>query len=327
MKGIAWSIKWIVLLFLVALAGTAAAQGFERRDVMFPSKGLKCAAWYYVPKNLAAGEKRPTIVMAHGWTATKEMYLDNFASKFADAGFVVLVFDYRFLGGSEGEPRGQVIWYEQTEDYQNAITWATMQPEADPQRIGLWGSSYSGGHVLYVAAYDKRVKALVSQVPFVYGWPRLQRFVPAEQMQGFFEWLIHDRAERAMKGTVNYIAVVAPSGEPSSLPTKESYEWFTEASKRAPKWINKVTIESIEKLIQYNPAADIRAISPAALLMIVASNDTIVPTDQEIEVYERALEPKSLVVVPGAHFEAYEGPKHQQFAGPAVDWFKKYLMK
>jgi len=94
-------------LLVLTSAWTAWAAGYERKDVMFTSQGLKCAAWYYVPNGLKEGEKRPAIVMAHGFSAVKEMYLDNFASKFANAGFVVTVFDYRFFGGSEGEPRAQ----------------------------------------------------------------------------------------------------------------------------------------------------------------------------------------------------------------------------
>jgi len=155
----------MVVLALLAWAGLVQATSYERRDVTFPSQGLTCAAWYYVPTGLKSGESRPAIVMAHGYSGVKEAYLDNFASKFADEGFVVLVFDYRYLGASEGEPRQQILWYEQIVDYRNAITWATLQPEVDAARIGVWGTSYSDGHVLQLAAFDKRVKAVVAQVP------------------------------------------------------------------------------------------------------------------------------------------------------------------
>jgi len=120
-----------------------------------------------------------------------------------------------------GLPCTRAIWYEQTDDYQNAITWVSMQPEVNVDRIGLWGSSYSGGHVLQVGAYDKRVKAVVSQVPAINGWGRLQRFVTPEQVAGLFGWLAQDRAERMIKSAVNYIPVVAPAGQPSSLPAVE----------------------------------------------------------------------------------------------------------
>jgi acetyl esterase/lipase len=110
------------------------------------------------------------------------MYLDNFASKFASTGFVVTVFDYRFFGGSEGEPRAQLLWPEQIQDYRNAITWTMAQKEVDPARIGVWGTSYSGGHVIFLGAYDRRIKAVVAQVPvtdvwdtYMAKWPQQQR--------------------------------------------------------------------------------------------------------------------------------------------------------
>ena len=104
-----WAASIAIGLLALASAATGWAAGYERKDVMFTSQGLKCAAWYYVPNGLKEGEKRPAIVMAHGFSAVKEMLLDNFASKFANAGFVVTVFDYRFFGGSEGEPRAQLL--------------------------------------------------------------------------------------------------------------------------------------------------------------------------------------------------------------------------
>lgn len=165
---------WAMVVAVVAtvILGTTPvlAQKYERRDVTFKSQGLDCAAWYYVPAGLKPGEKRPAIVMAHGFSAVKEMYLDNYASKFAAAGFVVLVFDYRYFGGSAGEPRSMLLWPEQIMDYRNAITWAALQPQVDPQRIGVWGTSYSGGHAMYLAAYDKRIKAVVAQVPVTNVW-------------------------------------------------------------------------------------------------------------------------------------------------------------
>jgi fermentation-respiration switch protein FrsA (DUF1100 family) len=265
--------------------------------------------------------------MAHGFSAVKEMYLDNFAEVFVAAGFVTLVFDYRNQGASEGTARGRIIPAEQHEDYRNAITWVSLRPEVDASRIGVWGSSYSGAHVLHLAAFDKRIKAAVAQVPLVSGWQNAQRLMRADIFAQFIEALAQDRVQRYTEGTVTTIPVVAPEGQPCALPTPDSYEWFTATGQtRAPNWRNEVSLESMEKFLEYNPAANIHLISPTPLLLVVADHDTLTPTDLAVAAYERALEPRSLVLVKGPHFGAYTEPGFSQSAPPAVEWFKRHLL-
>ena len=317
--------RFLSALCLLLAANLTFAGSYERKDVMFSSQGLKCAAWYYVPSGLKEGEKRPAIVMAHGFTAVKEMFLDGFAKKFAEAGMVVLVFDYRYFGASEGEPRAQLFYHEQLQDYRNGISWVSMQKEVDPNRIGIWGTSYSGGHVMHLGAFDRRVKAVVAQVPMTGQWEAYYRSLPAEQIAGAFGWFSQNRADQYAKGAVNYITVAAPEKEPSVVPLKEWYDAFMALSKNAPTWLNRVTIESLEIGMEYDPTAGIEHISPTPFLMIIASEDIITPTELEKKAFDRAKEPKKLVVVPGRHFDAYHGPKHEAFVTPAVDWFTQYL--
>src|SRR5271155_778315 len=110
------------------------------------------------------GVRVPAVAMAHGLGAVKEMYLEPFARRFAKAGIAALVFDYRGFGASGGEPRQRVSPHDQMEDYRNALTWLSLQPEIDANRLGIWGTSFSGAHVIQIAAHDPRVKAVVSQV-------------------------------------------------------------------------------------------------------------------------------------------------------------------
>ncbi len=134
--------------------------------------------------------------MAHGFSAVKEMYLDRFAEVFAAAGLNVLVFDNRCFGASDGEPRQEIDPWAQVRDYRHAITYLHTLPEVDPGRIGIWGSSYSGGHVLVVAAIDRRVKAVVSQVPLISGHANLRALVRADFIAGFREMFDADRLAR-----------------------------------------------------------------------------------------------------------------------------------
>jgi dipeptidyl aminopeptidase/acylaminoacyl peptidase len=315
----------IPLLNFVKTGGSIMV--FQKEDVSFKSEGLYCKGWLYTPDQSQSKEKRsPAIVMAHGFGAVKEMYLSNFAEKFATAGFVVLVFDYRFIGESEGEPRQHVIPIEQQKDYRNAITWISQHPNVDKERIGIWGSSYSGGHVLHLAAVDRRVKAVVSQAPLVNGYKNAQRLMRPDVMKNFIHTLNNYRESRYKGGEVQYLPIVAPEGEASALPTPDSFEWFTTGGETvAPNWRNEVTLETMEAFLEYSPASFIELISPTPLLMIMAEEDVLTPTDMAIEAFQNALEPKKLILIAGGHFGAYNEPGLSYSLPPALRWFKEHL--
>src|SRR6266481_1138854 len=151
-----------------------------RRDIEFDAEGVTLRGWFYA----AEGASGPgaAVVMAHGFSAVKEMYLDSFAEVFAAAGLNVLVFDNRGFGASDGEPRQEIDPWAQVRDYRHAITYAGTLPEVDARRIGIWGSSYSGGHVLVIGAIDRRVKCVVSQVPLASGHNNARRLVRADHL-------------------------------------------------------------------------------------------------------------------------------------------------
>ncbi|HQU41700.1 MAG TPA: alpha/beta hydrolase [Pirellulales bacterium] len=298
---------------------------FHRRDVRFESQRLSCAAWYYVPADLAPGERRAAIVMAHGWSGVKEMCLANFADAFAAAGFVVLVFDYRYLGGSDGEPRGQILPDEQRRDYQNAITWVASQREVDPELIGLFGTSYSGGHVLVVAAEDRRVKAVVAHVPAVGVRSTTLRWL----RRGMFSevWRAARLIVRQLlrPGQTLMIPVVSAGGGPATLPGKEAWQWKQRTAKLAPAWKNEVTVRSVIAGLRDSVRPFIPRIAPTPLLMVVASRDHYCFTDEQLRAFATAGEPKKLLQVEGGHFDFYEEPGLAQVLPAQVEWFTRHL--
>jgi fermentation-respiration switch protein FrsA (DUF1100 family) len=293
-----------------------------RRDIEFNAEGVVLRGWFYA----AEASPAPAVVMAHGFSAVKEMYLDSFAEVFNGAGLNVLVFDNRNFGASDGEPRLEIDPWAQVRDYRHAITYAGTLPEVDATRIGIWGSSYSGGHVLVAAAIDRRVKAVVSQVPLVSGHDNLRALVRSDFIAGFREMFDADRRARfegkppAMVPVVDEDPLAA-----SALPTADSWQWFTETGKtRAPSWRNEVTLRSVEMFTEYEPVSYLPYISPTPLLLLVAAGDHLVPSELAIAAYDKAHEPKNLVILPGGHFDAYV----KGFAAasvPARDWFAQHL--
>jgi fermentation-respiration switch protein FrsA (DUF1100 family) len=297
-----------------------------RKDIEFKTNdGVTLRGWYYLPKN--AKENIPTIVMAHGYSAVKEMYLDSFAEVFCDAGFAVLVYDNRNLGASDGEPRQEIDPWRQINDYRDAITFVGTLPEVDKRRIGVWGSSYSGGHVIVVAALDRRVKCVVCQVPLISGLHNVRRLVRADLLAGLRASFDADRESVYAGNMPAMIKVVAEEpGEPCALPTDDSAEFFLETAKtRAPAWINEVTLKSVEMFVDYEPGDYISKISPTPFLLVVAEGDHLVVVDLALEAYEKAFEPKKLLILPGGHFEAYTGEAFKVNSAAQRDWFVQHL--
>ena len=298
-----------------------------RRDIDFDAEGVTLRGWFYPAGGAGAGQRQaPAVIMSHGFSAVKEMYLDRFADVFAAAGLNVLVFDNRNFGASDGEPRQEIDPWAQVRDYRHAITYASTLPEVDAARIGIWGSSYSGGHVLVVAAIDRRVKAVVSQVPLVSGHDNLRALVRADFIAGFRQQFDADRLARFQGDPPAMVPVVdADPLAPSALPTPDSWAWFTETGKeRAPAWRNEVTLRSVEMFTEYEPVSYLPYVSPAPLLMLVATGDHLVPAELAIAAFDRAHEPKRLIIMPGGHFDAYvQG--FEAASGPARDWFAQHL--
>lgn len=294
-----------------------------RKDVEFSAgDGTILRGWHY-----AASGRAPAIVMAHGFSAVKEMYLDRFAESFVAAGLSALVFDHRGFGASAGAPRQEADPQQQIRDYRDAISFAQTLPATDPARIGVWGSSYSGGHVLVLAATDRRVKCVVSQVPLISGHRNMRRTVRADLVATIQDMFAADRAGRYAGKPPAMLPVVSddPAGM-AALASADSFKWFTETSDaRAPAWRNEVTLKSVEMYTEYEPGAHIGFISPTPLLMLVADNDVVAVSDLAFEAYARALEPKCLVTLKGGHFDAYSGPGFDTASAAARDWFVRHL--
>jgi fermentation-respiration switch protein FrsA (DUF1100 family) len=297
-----------------------------RKDIEFKTNdGVTLRGWYYLPEGAKDGI--PIIIMAHGYSAVKEMYLDSFAEVFCDAGFAALVYDNRNLGASDGEPRQEIDPWRQINDYRDAITFAGTLPEIDKGRIGVWGSSYSGGHVIVVAAIDRRVKCVVSQVPLISGLRNARRLIRSDFFAGIRANFNADRESRYAGNPPAMIKVVAEEpGDPCALPTDDSSEFMLNTHKlRAPAWRNEVTLRSVEMFIEYEPGFYIPDISPTPFLLVVAGGDHLVSADIACGAYEQALEPKKLLILPGGHFDAYTGDDFKLNSAAQRDWFVQHL--
>lgn len=302
-----------------------------RTDIEFKTTdGVTLRGWFYRPAADATTGPLPCIVLVHGFAGLKEMDLDAFADRFSSTLPVnCLVYDNRGYGSSDtgpDQPLREVLPDQQVSDMADAITYAQSRTaDVDAARIAIWGSSYAGGHVLRLAAIDKRVKTVLSQVACVDGYATFQRLVRADFAVGMDTAFTADRIARAAGADAARVPVMDEDPlKASVLPTPDSYVFFSEWAKKG--WINDCTLRSVEAFRSYNPAADIHRISPTPLLMTVAANDVLTPTDLALEAYSRAREPKALHIIPGGHFDAYLGPNFERNVSRQIAFLKEHFL-
>ncbi len=296
---------------------------FIKNSIEFNAEGTILRGWLYLPKN--TDSSFPGIIMTHGYGSLKEMYVDKFAEKFASNGFAVLLYDHRNFGDSDGQPRQEINPYDQVMDYQHAITFMSSLEEVDSSRIGIWGSSYSGGHVLMVGAMDKRVRCVVSQVPTISGSESSARRVSPNDVPALLNSFYKDRKLRMQDEEPTRRKIVPEfEGDEGIYSDKDSVDWYLSGGELSPNWRNDVTIRSIELSRSYNPGNFISLISPTPLLLLVAGDDTVTPTDLAVDAFEEAKEPKKLKIMDGHHFTPYL-EQFEMYSNEAISWFKEHL--
>ncbi|MFD8999564.1 alpha/beta hydrolase [Streptomyces sp. NPDC059582] len=294
----------------------------EREDVEFEADGgVTLRGWLFLPDGPGP---HPAITMAHGYAAVKDHGLEPFAKVFAGAGFVVLLHDHRTFGASDGEPRQDVDPWQQVADWRRAISYLESRPEVDAGRIGLWGSSYAGGHAIVLGATDRRLRAVVSQVPTISGYEQGLRRVAPDDVAGLEESFAEDERARSRGEAPRTLAVVSGDQAVAASYRAQSAIDFYLQPKPDGVWENKVTVRSTRAARMYEPGTWVTRVSPTPLLMVVALDDTVTVTDLALAAYERALEPKRLQLLPGGHFDPYT-THFDQSSAAALAWFREHL--
>ncbi|MGX5723532.1 alpha/beta hydrolase [Metapseudomonas otitidis] len=293
----------------------------HRHSLRIPVNGIELDAWYYLPD---APAPFPVLLMSPGFAALKALHLDAFARHFAEAGFAVVLCDHRGFGASGGEPREDIDPWQQVDDLREVLTWASLRPEVDASRLGVWGSSYSGGHAIVLGALDRRVRCVVAQVPTISGHQSFLRRAGAG-LHAAREAFQADRLARYQGQPPSYRRVISEGDAPGLYPGADASAFYGASATLAPDWQNRVTLRSSERASEYEPGSYIERISPTPLMLLVAEHDTVTPTDLALAAYQQAREPKRLVLLPDGHFEPYTRHAPQAMA-EALAWFRQHLM-
>jgi alpha-beta hydrolase superfamily lysophospholipase len=288
------------------------------------SDGVRLHAWVFRPSHATATPA--AITMAHGFSGLKYRGLQRYAERFATAGFTVVVHDHRNFGLSGGSVRGDIDPWQQIADWRRVITWLRAQPGLEAAPLGIWGTSYAGGHAMVLGATDARVSAVVAQVPIVSGYEQSLRRV-APDARAAQQALFDEDERRQLAGEAPMTQKVV-SLDPNVRAAYRSREMiaFHDAF-HTPDGVEDsefVTIRSSRLSQMYEPGNWVGRIGPKPLLMVVARDDTVTPTDLQLAAFERAVEPKRLKIVAGGHFDAYIA-QFQATSSAALDWFSQHL--
>ncbi len=300
-----------------------------KETVDFNSQGVRVVADFYRPEHVQPPYK--TIVMGGGWCYVKELIQPEYARMFNDAGYAALVFDYRHLGESDGEPRQHINPWSQIEDYINAISYVCLRDDVDENAIGCWGISYSGGHSLIVGALDSRVKCIFSVVPVIDGLYNARR---ANSNVGFREvmrLIEEDRLNRVKTGEHGTIAHSAhPHQAPSTYPAPETWPVFKKFKETvAPNHEHWTTIQSCEYVLTYDVRPYLSRIIYTPVLMLAAAHDDITMSEIEVPAFQMIPAPRKRLVQLGggaSHMSIYDNPDHLSEAGGAcIEFAQEYL--
>ena len=249
--------------------------------IAFDSGGVTLRG--YLLTDSDAPPHRPTVIMAHGTSATIEMVAIEYARAFARAGLAVVIYDHRNFGSSDGEPRQEINPWIQCRGYLDALTFACSRPEVDPERLALWGDSYSGGHVIVVSACDARPKVVVAQCPiFGAGVPEIE---PSAETHAVIKaTLLTGNVAGTPETTTGPLPVVSPDqiGFPSLLAPIHAFRWFIEYGGRPGSgWLNRVTRVIPPTPVPFSPYLCAPFVQGRVLLM-VAPDDEMVHADYQV---------------------------------------------
>jgi dienelactone hydrolase len=291
-----------------------------RIDVEIPSDGLHCAAWLFRPDS---DVPLPLVAMAHGFSGTRELRLDAYAERFADAGIAALVFDYRHFGASPGEPRQLLDIRKQLKDYEAALAYARGLDWVDADRVALFGTSFSGGHVLAVGARDPRLAAVVAQCPFTDGLATLRTLSPVVAFK-LAATGVRDQVHALTGRPPYYMPAVGEPGSLAAMTTPDSKPGFEALLPPETRWENRVAARIALHSSAYRPGRRAPQIS-CPVLACVCDSDAVTPAERTVKLVSRARRAE-IKRYPIGHFDIYVGEWWERAVADQTEFLTRHLL-
>lgn len=297
----------------------ATSTKYLRKDVTFTSGEDTCAAWLYLPKGVI---NPPVVILGHGLGATREMRLDAFAERFAQAGIAALAFTYRHFGDSTGEPRQLLSIKRQLADWDAAIAHVKGRPDVDGKRLAVWGSSFGGGHSITVASRHPELLAAVAQCPFTDGLASATALGPKATAKGM-PTLARDLFAMVRGSAPTMIPLAGPPGSLALMNASDALPGYEALISPNMPFRNEVAARVIPTIVAYRPGKAAKNVK-MPILFCVSETDSVTPPEETIR-YARTAPYGEIKTYDAGHFEFYLGEPFELLVADQIEFLTRHL--
>ncbi|MGW3689931.1 alpha/beta hydrolase [Streptomyces sp. NPDC005125] len=295
------------------------AHSFTRHDITFPSGDSNCAGWLYLPAGVTSP---PVVILGHGLGATREMRLDAFAERFAQAGIAAMAFTYRHFGDSGGHPRQLLSIKRQLADWDSAIAYVKARHGVDRARVAVWGSSFGGGHAITVASRHPELRAAVAQCPFTDGLASALALGPVASLR-MTPVLARDLTARVRGKAPAMVPIAASPGSPALMNAPDALPGYEALMPKGRTFRNEVAARVIPTIATYRPGRAAKKVA-IPILFCVSNTDSVTPPAQTLR-YARTAPRGEIKRYDAGHFDFYTGETFETLARDQIEFLTRQL--
>ena len=299
----------------------AKSTSYTRHDVRFTSGDAECAAWLYLPAGVVAP---PVVILGHGLGATREMRLDAFAERFAQAGIAAFAFTYRHFGDSGGQPRQLLSIKRQLADWDAAIHHVKGRIDVDATRLAVWGSSFGGGHAITVASRHPELLAAVSQCPFTDGLASARALGPAASLR-LMPYVARDLVAMARKAAPVTLPLAGPPGSVALMNAPDALPGYQALIPPGLDFVNEAAARVVPTITAYRPGRAAKNVT-MPILFCVSNHDTVTPPEQTLR-YARTAPQGEIKTYDAGHFAFYLGEPFEQIVVDQIEFLTRHLVE
>lgn len=296
-----------------------SAHTVTRHDITFSSDGDTCAAWLFLPDGV---ERPPVVILGHGLGATREMRLDAFAERFAQAGVAAIAFTYRHFGDSTGQPRQLLSIKRQLADWDAAIAHAKTRGDVDGSRVAVWGSSFGGGHAIIVASRHPELRAAVSQCPFTDGLASARALGPVGTMR-MLPTVAADLVANARGKQPVLIKLAGAPGERALMSAPDALPGYQALVPEGGTFVNGVAARFAPTATWHRPGKAAKKVKPP-ILFCVCDHDSVTPPEETLA-YARTAPRGEIRTYDAGHFDIYLGEAFEAVVADQTEFLTRHL--